>query len=188
MQQQLAQQYGATGQLSGQGFQSQLLQMQQQYGASQALQQMLAGGGLSAASQLASQGMFGANALNQAAIQGANNLFGGQLTGAQSALSNMLGLEQLGIYGGIQGFGQGVTAGGQQYSLEQQQINNAYQEFLRTQPQYNPLLGLMTSLSVGYPPSTVPGYGPSQFSQILGGASSALSAYQSLATILGIHP
>jgi len=48
--------------------------------------------------------------------------------------------------------------------LDQQAINNLYQEFIRTQPQYNPMLGYESGFATTYPPI----YGKQGFGASLG--------------------
>lgn len=176
LQQQLAQQYGATGQLSSQAYQAQMLQMQQALTAASGLSNMYGQGSLSAAGQLAAGGAAGAQGLSS-----------NQMSAAYQQMQAALALQQLGIYGGLNSLQVGQGLGSQQYGVLQSQINNAYQEFLRTQPEYSPLLGLQASASVAYPPMMMQAFAPSALSQIMSGGTNFLNMIQNLFSILGQH-
>jgi len=147
--------YGALSQLSGQDFQAQLQQMQQAFQAGQ----NLFGAGAGAANQLAGQGAQGALAQLQAAMQGAQGMFGTEVGAAMADPNFQLALQQLGLQGASslsdlwqQNLQTGLQVGGAQYGLQQDQIDRLYQEWLRTQSTYNPLLPYMYASATGYPP------------------------------------
>lgn len=123
---------------------------QMQYGAGQQLagEQFGAGQGLLGAGLSAGQG------LNQAGMQALLSMPGAAGTQAniwQSQLANQL------------------QSGMTQYGLGQQQIGNQYQEWMRTQPQYNPLMNYMSQIANTYPQMYQPSYQPSIFGQMAGG-------------------
>lgn len=137
-----------------------------------------------------------ANQLNQNAIFGANNLFGAE----NSALNNLFGsatgsipwwmqseqfAQQLGLNTAtglnasiLQNLGLGSQIGGQQYQTYQDQINRAYQEFLRTSPYYHPNLQMLQQLSLAQSGQYFPQYQPSTFNQV-GGLLGMLLPYLS---------
>ena len=128
---------------------------QNAFNATQGMNQM--GGG-------AAQGMFGTE--NQAAM-------------GQSALT--LALQQLGMQGGSQfnnawnqNLQTGSQLGGQQYQLGQNELNNMYQEWMRQQPQYNPLLSMYYGAATNYPQFVQPGYQPGMLGGLLGGLGGLL--------------
>ncbi len=186
------------GQLSAQDFQAEMLRMQQAYGAAQSL----FGGGTQAASQLATQGNQGADLMAQLGAQGAMGLLGGSLQGAQGLFGaeNLAGLTQVQQQLALQQMGLGAASnlsqlwdqnlqtgsqlGGQQYGTAQSQINNLYQEFLRTQPEYSPLLGQMGQGAYAYPQMYYPYFKPSQLGSILGGLGGLLGGGSSLIPLL----
>ena len=164
--------HGGASQLSSQNFQS---AMQQQQQALQAAQ-MLFGGGAQAANALAGYGAQGANALLQGSITGAQGLFGAQNQAAMAEIQRQLALRQMGL--GAAGdlsrlwqsnLGLGSQLGGQQYALMQNQMQQAYAEWLRTQSYNNPLLPYMFSGATAQQPQFMPQYRPPLWSQILGG-------------------
>jgi hypothetical protein len=95
----------------------------------------------------------------------------------QSALSGT-GLNLSAASGANQGYlgnlGMGSQLGGQQYNTLQDQINRAYQEFIRTQPLYNPLNGLMQQLAMGQSSMYYPMYTQGALGPMLGAAGSLL--------------
>jgi hypothetical protein len=163
-------QMGAAGQLSGQAFQSGMLGQQQAYGAaSQAAQ------GSDAASQM----------LAQLSAQGASSLFGGEnaaATGMYGATMNTLPLD---VQSYMHNLGLGSQLGSQQYGTLQDQINRQYQEYLRTQPQYNPLLPYMSQAGTSYPPQAYPSFPPSLMASLLGASGGILGAIPGLIQALG---
>lgn len=159
-------------QLSGQEFQS---QMQQQAQAGQ-MAQSLFGQSANAAGQL-----------NNGAIQGAMGMFGAENAAGMSQAQLAMALQQMGLSGATNlsqlwqsNLGVGSQIGGQQYSQQQNSMNNLYQEFLRQQPQNNPLLSLMYSIATGYPQLTNSGYQPSSLGSLLGGLGGLLGGVSML--------
>lgn len=176
--------YGGASQLAGYDFNSQMAQ----YNASLQAAMMLGQQAYGATQQLGQYGNSAANQLLQNAIGGTSALFGGSqnalnsLFGNQSNLLNQLISSagntynsQLGSAGNLAGLfqqyaGLGGQLGQQQYTNLQSQLGSLYQEWLRTQPQYNPLLPYMFQGATGYVPTnqtTSPGFWD-YFSQILG--------------------
>lgn len=172
----------AAGQLSGQDFQS----IMQQYGISADMAKYMAGGADTAASQLAGLGAAGSNAIYGGSMAGANALFGGENQAAQSMygaqnstlpafMNYLMGSQQQGL-GAASDLSQlwnanlqtGAGIGQQQYTDQQSAINNAYQEWLRTQPTNNPLLSMMFSGATGYPQMYNPSYQPGILGSLLG--------------------
>lgn len=75
--------------------------------------------------------------------------------------------------------GQGMQLGQILQSIQQSGLDRQYQEFMRTQPQYNPLLNLMFGGATTYPPILQRqggGGGGQTAGNILGGAGSILAA------------
>lgn len=187
--QQLSQQaYGAGQTLTGYDFQSQMAQYQASLQAAMMAAQSAGGLQANAASQLGQYGSQAANQLLANALGGTSNLF----QGSQSALSQMFGASNqvpaqlLQAYLGQQGqnmsgyqslmnaylsnLGLGQQLGGSQYNTLQSQLGSLYQEWMRTQPGYNPLLPYMFQGATGYVPTTntTTPSGWDYFSQILG--------------------
>lgn len=182
--------YGATSQLASQDFNSQMLQQQQALqaalalgsGSSAALNQ-LSGLGSSAANTLLLNSILGTQGLFGASNQAATGLYGGSL----NALPQWMAYDQairgqaLGAAGNLANLwgtnlSMGSQLGQQQYSTQQNAINNAYQEWLRTQPYNNPLLSMIYTATTSYPPYYQPQRTPGfwdYFSQI---ASAGLGA------------
>jgi hypothetical protein len=163
------------GQLSGQDFQSQM----QQYGVGANMASQMFGAGTNSASLLAQLAAQGAGGLSQAGMYGAGQLFGGQNSAVQQMAQQPFMWNQLGLQGaqglgslGQSNLGLGNQLGMGQYNLGQNQIGNAYQEWLRQQPQYNPMLNMVAGLGTFYPPMYYPGYQQGQFGSILGGLGS----------------
>lgn len=169
----------AAGQLNT-GAQNALSQLSgQAYGATEATQAQQAqaalamlGYGSGAAQQLSAQSYGAAGQLNNAAIQG-----------ALANLQNQQFLQNLGISGASalsqnwnQGLQLGAGLGQQQYVDQQSAINNLYQEFLRTQPQNNPLLQMMYSAITTYPGQAATSYAPPALGSLLQGIGSLLGA------------
>lgn len=168
--------YQGASQLSAQNFQA----LMQQYQQALAAAQLMASGADTAAQQLAAQGLQGANATLNAAMQAALGMYGSEYnaTNAIYNLQNSL-LPMMMQYGltGASSLGNllnswlstGLQAGLAQYGISQEQLNNMYQEWLRTQPEYSPLLQYLYSAATGYPATYTQGYAPSQFGTIFGG-------------------
>lgn len=168
--------YGAGQQLAGQDFQSRMQQQQQAFQAAQ----LLYGGGQQAAAQLAGLGAQGAQGLLGGSIAGAQGLFGAQNQAAMNEVQRQLLLQQMGL--GAAGdlsrlwqsnLGLGSQLGGQQYALQQNQLQQAYAEWLRTQPYNNPLLPYMYAAGTAQQPQYFPQYRPPLWSQILGAGMGA---------------
>jgi hypothetical protein len=107
--------------------------------AMQAMQQPIQQNLASLKEQFASQGALGSSEMATAM---ANYL---QQTGSQEQA--LLGQMSLQALPGMEQFG------GALQNLDQQAIQNMYQEFMRTQPQANPLLSLENQLALSYPPT-----------------------------------
>ncbi len=185
--------FQGASQLSAQNFQA----LMQQYQQALAAAQLMASGADTAAQQLAAQGLQGANATLNAAMQAALGLYGteygaaGQMYNLQNSLLPLL------LQSGISGqtslgnlLNQWLTTGNQigttQYGISQEQLNNLYQEWLRTQPEYSPLLQYLYSAATGYPATYSMGYAPSQFGQTLGGIGSIMGSLRSFLQLFGI--
>lgn len=144
------------------------------------------------------------DALQRQTAQGANNLreqfaFSGNLdsspfgqsmvdyqtqSDAQNSalLANMQfqGIQdQLAASGQEQGFGQFMQG------LDQQAIQNQLQEFIRTSPQYNPLLGMMFGASTTFPPVLQPQSGVGGLGGLLGGLGGILGSLPGLKGMFG---
>lgn len=147
-----------------------------------------------AANQLAQNSVLGAQNLLNNSTLGAQLLFGNSTNAANSLFNNQnAGLSQFlqqylsgqGLNNNTaaqlqqllgQGVNQGLTLSGfenQQnntnYQTLQQQIDRQYQEWLRTQPQYNPLLQMLAGLSGQQSNMFFPQFQPSMFQQVMGG-------------------
>jgi hypothetical protein len=179
-------------QLSSQDFQAEMQRMMQGYQAAMSL----FGAGSNAASQLASQGAGAGLQFLQNAVGATQGLFGVENQAALAELQRQLALSQLGLSGGSSlsqlwqsGLGLGAQLGGQQYGTQQSQIDRLYQEWLRTQPGYNPLIPYISGAAGMYPNLFYPQFQPSQLGQILGGiggiAGAAPDIIQALMKIFG---
>lgn len=190
----------ALSQLSSQGFQSNMAQNQAQLQAALAM----LGYGAGAAGQIAniSAGATGqlnsastsmAQLMSQLGYGAAGQMYGGETQANLLAPQLQNQLQGLGIGAAgtmdqnwLQNLLGGQQIGMQQYGLGQQQIQNQYQEFLRTQPQYNPLLSMMYSGATGYPELAYPSFQQGQFGGIMSGAGAAMGGFAALAPLLGI--
>lgn len=150
--------YGAGSQLSSQDFQANMQQQQfmmaaamAQFQAQQQAAQALAGFGAQGA-----QGLFGAE--NQAAMSEVARQM--QLQGYSLDAANMMA----NMY--MQNLGLGGQLGMGQFGIQQYMQQMAMQEWLRTQPQYNPLLQYMYGGATAYPPIFSPQYMPGFWSQL----------------------
>lgn len=166
-------------QLSGQNFQASQAQQAQRLQAALAM----LGVGSSAASQLSSQGASGASQLQQGAIQGATGLFNTENQAMMTEIARQLQLQGMGMSGANSlsqlwqsNLGLGSQLGGQQFGINQQMLNNMYQEWMRQQPQYNPLLSMFNQGANAYPQLFGQSFQPSQLGSILGGLGSILGA------------
>jgi hypothetical protein len=81
------------------------------------------------------------------------------LTGQEANITNMLGAQG-------QIMGQVLPTSAQQQGIQQAGLANAYQEWLRTQPQYNPLMNYMFGAGTTFPPYLFPGASSSPFSNL----------------------
>jgi hypothetical protein len=70
----------------------------------------------------------------------------------------------------------GFGAGELTQQLGQEAIDRAYQEFIRTRPEYNPLLSQMFAAAFTFPPIYSPGKGVGMGSEIAALALQALAA------------
>lgn len=82
--------------------------------------------------------------------------------------------DQLAAGGMQEGFGQFMQG------LDQQSIQNMLQEFIRTSPEYNPLLGMMFGASTTFPPVLNPKTGAGGLGGLLGGLGGAFGGIADL--------
>lgn len=181
--------FQGASQLAGYDFQSQMAQYQASLQAAMALGQQAFG----ATQQLGQYGNAASNQLLQNAIGGTNALFSGSQNALNSLFGNQANLinQLIGTAGQTYGqqmsgasqlaqlfqqyLGLGGNLGQQQYGNLQSQLGALYQEWLRTQPQYNPLLPYLFQGATGYVP-TQQTSSPSfwdYFTQILGAGMGA---------------
>lgn len=153
--------FQGASQLSNQGFQAQMNSSNQAYGTAQ---------NMFNASQNAAQQLL-ANSMT-----GAQGLYGTENAAAMAEAQRQQALLQLylGTASNVdQNWGQNLLVGGQlgmqQYGIGQDQINQLYNEFLRTQPESNPLLPYLFSGATGYPPTAYPQFTPNYTSSLMGG-------------------
>src|SRR5580658_4292827 len=146
----------------------------------------------SAASQILGNSMTGAQSLQNSSLSALESMYGGQNTMANQYGSYLNTAEGLGIQnatnlGNLQNqtLLTGGELGGQQYNIGQSQINNAYQNWLNTQPQNNPLLSLLNGQASSYPPVYYPGYTQGSLGSILGGVG-ALGGSGGLASLIAL--
>lgn len=168
---------GAAQQLSSQGFQAAMNQMNQQYQAARDLY----GGSLQ-----------GARDLLQGSIAGTQGLYGLESQAGLTEAQRQMALQQLGLGAGVdlsnlwrQNLQTGGALGQQNYGIMQDQINRLYNEWLRSQPQYNPMLPYMYSGATGYPPTAFPQYAPPTLPGTLGAAGQLLASLQGIIPGLG---
>ncbi len=175
-------------QLSSQDFQS-LMQASggNIQGALQAMQLNSASGQadlnrqLAAATQFMQLGYGGSTTMAQLGAQGAQGMYGTETSAGQQEIQRQLLLQQLGLSAmtssgqlGLSNLSLGNTIGQGQFTDLNQQSSAAYQEWLRQQPQYNPLLQMMYGGATAFPPMYQPQYAPSNLQSILGAAGSIL--------------
>jgi hypothetical protein len=173
---------------SNQSFNAAQNQAQMAYGAGNALQQA----GVTGATGLY-QGVLGAmNNLYNTENQAATNLFGSQQQSLQNQTIAALQAQGLSIQQAttlaqqlMQQSQLGSQLGGQQYGVQQNEIDRMYQEWLRTQPYYNPLLPYMWQGATATQPQAYPGYTPNTTGQSM---SSMIQALMQLLPYLGIRP
>lgn len=184
-----SQAFQGASQLSSQDFQSLMQQMGMNFGAAQGL----FGSGTNAAAQLAQLGAQGAMALLGGSITGTQGLYGTEVGGMNNEIQRQLMLQQLGLgaAGNLSNLWQqnlnlGGQLGGQQYGIGNAAIQAQYQEWLRQQPQYNPLLPYMYGGATGYPPAYYPQYQPSSMPGTLGGIGAILAGLPGLLKLFGI--
>lgn len=180
--------YGAGSTLANFDFQSQMAQYQSSLQAAMAASGAANNMQMNAANMLGNFGNSAANSLLQNALGGVGNLFGGsqqalnQMFGAGSSvpsqlLQSFLTQQGQGLQGNqalmnaaLQNLGLGGQLGQQQYNTLQGQLGALYQEWMRTQAQYNPLLPYMFQGATGYVPmqqTSTPGFWD-YFTNILG--------------------
>lgn len=202
------QQGGIQGALQGQNLTYNSDQLAQQQALQAA---MSAGGASSTAAQmLAQMGAAGAQGLSSNAMSGAGSLFGAENTAAQNlfngsntAANNMYSAQNTMLPQMMQYLeslnSQGTTAasnlsqlwnnslntgsqlGSQQMNVSDFNLNQVYNEWLRTQPDYNPLLPYLYGAATAQPAMYTPSFQPSTFSQIAGGVGSILGGAGALA-------
>jgi len=107
-------------------------------------------------------------------------------------INSLLGqLQQTNILQGQIPVAQGLTGMESQMapylqSLNQQAIQNQYGEFVRTSPDYNPLVGNIQGMAGIYPPTVTSGQGVGTLGGLLGGAGGLMGGGASLISALGI--
>lgn len=150
-------------------------------------------GGITGAGMLQNAGTTGAGLLYGGGLGAANNLFNAQNAAALLSAQQIPQLLGLGLGGANNlsqlwqsNLGLGGQLGSQQYGIGQSQINNLYQEFLRTQPEYNPLMPYMSQEANAYPPLFYPYFQPSQLGNILAGAGGIAGALPGIIQMLGM--
>jgi hypothetical protein len=180
----------AAGQLSSQDFASKMAQ----YQASLAAAQQMASGSDAAAAWLAGQSnnaggaivnnsIAANNTLTNNAVNAAGQLHAGQLSTLPNFMNYQLGLGGQNLAAGGQlsaghnaGINAGIQLGGAQYGMQGNEIDRIYQEWLRTQPQYNPLLPYFYGASTAFPPMYTPGSKPGFWDYFAGIAGAGLQA------------
>lgn len=185
-------QFGFQGnsQLSHQDYASQMAQLQASLQASG----QLASGSDAAAQMMAQFGAQGAMGMNQNAALGAGQIYGSETNAANSmfgAQNNMLP-QLMQYYGQANGqdnqlaqlysqlFGantdQGAQLGQQQFGIDAYNLNQQYQEWMRTRPTNSPLLPYIASMASSQPVMYQPQYSPSLLSQFLSAGAQVASA------------
>jgi hypothetical protein len=147
---------------------------------------------LQAASQFMQLGYGGSTTMAQLGAGGAQGMFGAETSAAQQEIQRQLQLQQFGLGAmnsagqlGLSNLGLGNTIGQGQFGDLNQQASAGYQEWLRQQPQYNPLLSTMYSGATAFPPMYQPQWAPSNLQSILGAAGSILGG-GGLAALIGL--
>jgi hypothetical protein len=176
-----------------------LAQNQQEYGLESLLRNQQYGAAMynaqatdAAQSHLYNGSMYGANVLNQGATYGAQNLYNTANGAAMSMYNNQTAALPLALQQFLQTSGMnlngaqaqnsaysnnlqlGGALGGVQYNTLQGQMDRLYQEFIRTQPQNNPLIALMQQLGLGQANMYYPQQQPGAMGDIIGAAGSLL--------------
>lgn len=123
------------------------------------------GNNLQAALAMLNAGYGAASQLNQGAIQGATALHNTE----NNAVSLGASMSNQAFQSYLQNLGLGSQLGGQQSTLDQNTLSALYQEFLRTQPQYNPMMSYFANGANTYPNLFTPQFQASQLGQILAG-------------------
>lgn len=158
----------------------------------------LAGFGNQAGQQLLNNSMAATGQLFGAENAAAGNLFnaannmGMQMYGTQSQLLPQMMqydniLRQLGISGGSALSGAlnnnlqlGSQLGQQEFGLEGYNLDRVFQEFLRTQPEYSPLLPYLMSMATSQPTMFQPQYAPPTLASYLSAAGGIMGGLGSL--------
>ena len=136
-------------------------------------EQFAFGGGLNSSSfGNAASNYLSQTALNQQALLGQLSTQA-QQQAVQNKLAASTALNQ-----GETAFGTGLQG------LDQQAIQNLYQEFIRTQPQYNPLMNMIYGGATTFPPTYTNTSSLSGLAGVLGGAGTAAEGLASLLPIL----
>lgn len=190
-----AQQFAGQGGLQAQQLAAQ--SYQQEMARAQQAAMMAAGGADNAASQMAGIGAQGAMGLNNTAMQGAMNLWSGENQGARDLwqgsnqagmamyngqnqmfpqmMNYDMGLRQMGLGGARdlsnlwgQNLALGSQLGNQEFGMDAFNTNRVFEEWLRTQPENNPLIPYLFSAATAQPAVMNPQFRPSAFGQIAG--------------------
>lgn len=169
--------FQGASQLSNQAFQSQMQQQNQSLQAAMAFM----GAGAGAAGQMAGIGAQGAQALQQGAVQGAQGLFGAENAAAMNEIMRQITLQQMGLGASSDlsrlwqsNLNLGSQLGQQQYAVNGMNLQQQYNEWMRTQPYNSPLMQMIYQSATGYPPTTQPQYRPSIWESLLGSAGGIL--------------
>lgn len=164
--------FGGASQLSQQNFQAQMAKMQQ---ALQAALGLTSAQG-QASSQINSQAMQAALALLQGSNSAAGQIFGNENQAALQQVMLQQMLKQMGLQGATNlsqlwqsNLNVGSQLGNQQYAIAQDMLNRLYQEWLRTQPAYNPMMPYFSQGAYSYPALFYPQFQPSQLPATLAG-------------------
>jgi hypothetical protein len=136
---------------------AQLLQAQTQAQES-ARQRQLSAAGLLPQLQMGAAGTLGQEQM------GASEILGGQQAGAAGNFENIRAQVAEALRSGSLQAGQGILGSSMDMSsflqnLDQSAVDRNFQEFLRTQPEYNPLLPMMYSMATLFPPIMSKNYG-----------------------------
>ena len=182
--------------MSSQDFQAQMQQQQQQLQASLAMQSgsdlasiLMAQQGYGAGQQFldnsvrAGENLWGAENKAAGGMFDAQNRFLGQYMGYDQGIEGLLMQGGMGL-GNLenQNTNQMLKTGMTQYGLDQNEINNLYQEWMRQQPTYNPMMPYYMQGATAYPSMQMPQFSPSQTGQFMQGVGQFLPY---LASIFG---
>jgi hypothetical protein len=186
--------FNSANQLSAQDFASRQQQQQQAFAAAQ----QLAGGSDSAANLLAQLGVTGAQTLNQNSMTGAQNLFNAENQAALQQLQNQMqmlpmltqydtALRALGLQGSNQlsqnwmaSLGLGSQLGQQQFGTDAFNLDRVFQEWLRQQPEQNPMLPYIAGAATSQPTMYQPQYRPPGISGYLNAAGGIMGGLGAL--------